>query len=91
VIGARAVASLYAGRAKAARLALLDGMAGVVWTHAGTLKVAFAVEVELTTDPPRITGIELVADEQRLASMDVVPLRRRRRPASGGQSPDGAE
>ncbi|MHC5258921.1 sigma-70 family RNA polymerase sigma factor [Streptomyces sp. UC4497] len=91
VIGARAVASLYAGRAKAARLALLDGTAGVVWTHAGTLKVAFAVQVDLTTDPPRITGIELVADEQRLASMDVVPLRRRRRPASGGQSPDGAE
>ncbi|MFJ8932334.1 MULTISPECIES: sigma-70 family RNA polymerase sigma factor [unclassified Streptomyces] len=91
VIGARAVASLYAGRAKAARLALVDGTAGVVWTHAGTLKVAFAVEVDLTTDPPRITGIELVADEKRLASMDVVPLRRRRRPASGGQSPDGAE
>lgn len=90
VIGARAVASLYAGRAKAARLALLDGTAGVVWTHAGTLKVAFAVEVDLTTDPPRITGIELVADEERLASMDVVPLRRRGRPASGGQSPDGA-
>ncbi|MFJ9083618.1 sigma-70 family RNA polymerase sigma factor [Streptomyces sp. NPDC102384] len=83
VIGARAVASLYAGRAKAARLALVDGTAGVVWTHAGTLKVAFAVEVDLTTDPPRITGIELVADEKRLASMDVVPLRRRRRPASG--------
>ncbi|MCX4835680.1 sigma-70 family RNA polymerase sigma factor [Streptomyces sp. NBC_01016] len=91
VIGARAVASLYAGRAKAARLALVDGTAGVVWTHAGTLKVAFAVEVDLTTDPPRITGIELVADEKRLASMDVVPLRRRRRLASGGQSPDGAE
>ncbi|MFF3489903.1 sigma-70 family RNA polymerase sigma factor [Streptomyces sp. NPDC002795] len=93
VIGARAVASLYAGRAKAARLALLDGTVGVVWTHAGTLKVAFAVEVDLTTDPPRITGIELVADEKRLASMDVVPLRRRRGggPPSDGQSAGGAE
>ncbi|MFZ3565527.1 sigma-70 family RNA polymerase sigma factor [Streptomyces sp. BH097] len=91
VIGARAVASLYAGRAKAARLALLDGSAGVVWTHAGTLKVAFAVEVDLTADPPRITGIELVADEKRLAAMDVVPLPRRRSPAPGGQSPAGAE
>ncbi|MFI5658644.1 sigma-70 family RNA polymerase sigma factor [Streptomyces sp. NPDC051684] len=91
VIGARAVASLYAGRAKAARLALLDGAAGVVWTHAGTLKVAFAVEVDLTTDPPRITGIELVADEKRLASMDVVPLRRRRSPDPGGQPSEGAE
>ncbi|MFD7293701.1 sigma-70 family RNA polymerase sigma factor [Streptomyces sp. NPDC059897] len=78
VVGARAVASLYAGRAKAARLALLDGSAGVVWTHAGTLKVAFAVEVDLTADPPRITGIELVADEKRLASMEMVPLPRRR-------------
>lgn len=91
VIGARAVASLYAGRAKAARLALLDGAAGVVWTHAGTLKVAFALEVDLTTDPPRITGIELVADEKRLAAMDVVPLRRRRNPAPGDQLPEGAE
>ncbi|MFJ9175963.1 sigma-70 family RNA polymerase sigma factor [Streptomyces sp. NPDC102360] len=91
VIGARAVAALYAGRAKAARLALLDGTAGVVWSHAGTLKVAFAVEVDLTAEPPRITGIELVADEKRLASMDVVPLRRRSRPAQGDQSSDGAE
>ncbi|MGW2342526.1 sigma-70 family RNA polymerase sigma factor [Streptomyces sp. NPDC001661] len=91
VTGARAVASLYAGRAKAARLALLDGAAGVVWTHAGTLKVAFAVEVDLTTDPPRITGIELVADEKRLAAMDVVPLRRRRNPPSGDRPPEGVE
>ncbi|WP_306319487.1 MULTISPECIES: sigma-70 family RNA polymerase sigma factor [unclassified Streptomyces] len=84
IVGARAVASLYAGRAKAARLALLDGAAGFVWSHAGTLKVAFAVEVDLTADPPRITGIELVADERRLASMDVVPLRRRHRPKRTG-------
>ena len=69
VRGADAVAGTFAGRARAARLALLDGEPGLVWTHRGEVRMAFA----FTVVDGRVTGIELVADPARLAAMGVKP------------------
>jgi RNA polymerase sigma factor (sigma-70 family) len=67
VLGATAVAETFSGRAKAARLALVDGEPGLVWSQGGTVRVVFAI----TIDEDRITGIELLADAETLATLDV--------------------
>jgi RNA polymerase sigma-70 factor (ECF subfamily) len=46
ISGADAVAKMFSGRAKAARLAELDGFAAATWSRAGELKVVFAFTVE---------------------------------------------
>ena len=69
VRGADAVAGTFAGRARAARLALLSGEPGLVWTHRGEVRMAFA----FTVLDGRVTGIELIADPARLAAMGVEP------------------
>jgi RNA polymerase sigma-70 factor, ECF subfamily len=70
VRGADAVAGTFAGRAKAARLALLSGAPGLIWTHRGEVRMAFA----FTVVDGRVTGIELIADPARLVAMGVEPL-----------------
>ncbi len=70
VRGAAAVAGTFAGRAKAARLALLDGEPGLVWTYRGEVRMAFA----FTVLDGRVTEIELIADSARLAAMGVEPV-----------------
>jgi RNA polymerase sigma factor (sigma-70 family) len=70
VRGARDVAGAFAGRARALRLALLDGLPGLIWTLRGELKVAFA----FTIDGDRVTGIEMIADAERVATLSVEPL-----------------
>jgi len=70
VRGAEAVAGTFAGRAKAARLALLDGEPGLIWTHRGEVRMAFA----FTVLDGRVAGIELIADPARIAAMGVEPL-----------------
>ena len=70
VRGAAAVAATFVGRAKAARLALLDGEPGLIWTHRGEVRMAFA----FTVVDGRVAGIELIADPGRLAAMGVEPL-----------------
>jgi RNA polymerase sigma-70 factor, ECF subfamily len=65
--GAQAVAGMFAGRAKAARPALLDGMPGLVWAKAGTIRVAF----RFTFAGERVAAIDLVADPDELAGMDI--------------------
>jgi RNA polymerase sigma factor (sigma-70 family) len=65
--GLDAVARVFAGRAKAARLALVDGLAGAVWAPGGTPRVVFSFAVhggqvaaiELLADPETIAGLEL--------------------------------
>ena len=69
--GADAVAQTFAGRAKAARLALVDGSPGLVWSQGGRPRVVFA----LTIADGRIGAVEIVADPQRLDEMDLVLLR----------------
>jgi RNA polymerase sigma-70 factor (ECF subfamily) len=68
VRGAAAVAQQFAGRAKVARPALIDGRPGAVWAQAGTVRVAF----DFTITDAGIAGIELVMDSRSLDGMDVV-------------------
>ena len=59
VLGADDVARFFSGRARAARLAELDGYAAAKWTLRGELKVVFAFTVE----DGRIHEIELLAGD----------------------------
>ena len=66
------VATRFSGGAQAARLALLDGWAGLVWAQGGTVKVAF----DFTLDEGRIIRIDMIGDEEVLEEIDVEYLRR---------------
>ncbi|HYU66730.1 MAG TPA: RNA polymerase subunit sigma-70, partial [Jatrophihabitantaceae bacterium] len=68
--GALAVAGTFSGRARAARLALIDGTAGLVWARGGRPRVVFAFTVADGT----IVGIEMLADPERLGELDLVIL-----------------
>jgi len=63
--GAQAVAGTFAGRARAAQPAMIDGAPGLLWSVGGRPKVAFG----FTIVDGKIAGIELVADPDRLAAM----------------------
>lgn len=65
--GASAVARQFAGQAQAAELALLDGEPGAAWAPGGIPRVAFAFTVE----GGMVTGIELIANPERLALMEI--------------------
>ena len=73
VTGARAVAGFFSGRAAAVRPALIDGAPGAVWTLRGETRVVFAFTITGGT----ITAIELIADPEHIARLEVVPLRAR--------------
>jgi RNA polymerase sigma-70 factor, ECF subfamily len=88
VTGARAVAGTFSGRAKALRPALIDGAPGLVWTLRGETQVVFAFTISGDT----ITAIEQIADPERIARFEVVPLKaglrnRRGSAGSGGDDP----
>jgi RNA polymerase sigma-70 factor, ECF subfamily len=59
VVGAAAVAGTFVGRARAARAAVVDGVAGALWSVGGRPRVAFGftvvdgvvVEIELMAEP----------------------------------------
>jgi RNA polymerase sigma-70 factor (ECF subfamily) len=70
VHGADAVARTFAGRARAARLALVDGAVGLVWSQGGQPRVVFGFTVTGGT----ITGIEMLGDPDRLRQLDVAML-----------------
>ena len=63
VIGGRSVAEFFAGRAKAALPATLDGAAAFCWQYKGEVKVVFGftvadgkvVEIEVLADPDVLT------------------------------------
>ena len=74
--GARDVASVFSGGAKVARLALVDGVPGALWSRGGEPKVAFLFT--LTEDGSAIAAIDLIADTDRLAGMELEVLRERR-------------
>jgi RNA polymerase sigma-70 factor (ECF subfamily) len=67
VIGADKVAEVFAGRAKGAKAAFIDGRPGAVWSYGGTIKVAFV----FTVTDELIESIELVADPDTLAAFEV--------------------
>jgi RNA polymerase sigma factor (sigma-70 family) len=70
VRGARAVAGTFTGRARFARPALVDGAVGAVWAPGGRPRVVFA----FTVRDGRVAEIRLLADPERLAGLDLVPL-----------------
>ncbi|HEY4626161.1 MAG TPA: sigma-70 family RNA polymerase sigma factor [Blastococcus sp.] len=72
VRGARAVARTFSGRARAARLALVDGEPGAVWAQDGTPRVVFA----FTVTDGRVSEIELLADTELLGQLDLAFLDR---------------
>jgi RNA polymerase sigma-70 factor (ECF subfamily) len=68
VRGARAVAETFAGRARAARPMLVDGRPGLVWSTGGTPRVVF----DFTIVGGRVVAIDLLADPQLLADLELV-------------------
>ena len=73
VRGATAVARFLSGRARAARLVLVDGVPGAVWSLRGTPQVVFAFTVEDGV----VTAIDLLAAPETLAGLDLQPLEQR--------------
>ena len=71
VSGAAAVAETFSGRAQAARLALVDGLAGLVWSYRGEPQVVFS----FTVTDGRFTAIELRGDPDYLRDVDVASLK----------------
>jgi RNA polymerase sigma-70 factor (ECF subfamily) len=65
--GVDAVARLFAGGAKAARLALVDGLAGAVVAVGGRPMAVFDFNVRRG----QIVGIELLADPETLNGLDL--------------------
>jgi RNA polymerase sigma factor (sigma-70 family) len=70
VDGAAAVAGRFCGRARGARLALINGAAGAVWAPGGKPAGAF----RFTLASGRIIAIELIGDPERLAQLDLTIL-----------------
>ena len=68
--GAAAVGARFNGTRGAAPVTI-DGELGAAWIHAGTVKVAFVFHVEAGL----VREIELIADPEVLATMDVVRVR----------------
>jgi RNA polymerase sigma factor (sigma-70 family) len=66
--GAAAVAEAFAGRARAAQLALIDGRPGAVWAPGGQPRVVFA----FTVQGDKITAIDMIADPGRVRELDLV-------------------
>ena len=71
VRGATGVARFLSGRARAARLVLVDGVPGAVWSLRGTPQVVFAFTVEDGV----VTAIDLLAAPEAVAALDLRPLR----------------
>jgi hypothetical protein len=61
---------MFSGRARAARLALIDGVAGLVWASGGRPRVVFS----FTLADGKITAIDLLGDPAMLEQLDVVTL-----------------
>ncbi len=70
VRGAADVATTFAGRARFAQPALVDGAAGAVWATGGRPRVVF----DFTIKDHKIVAIELLADPERLGQLDLAIL-----------------
>ncbi len=70
VRGAHAVAEFFAGRAQAARLALVDGVPAAVWLHRGQPKAV----IRFAIDNGKITHITIDTHQHHLDNLDMVLL-----------------
>jgi len=68
--GRSGVAEMFAGRAQAARPALIDGDPGAIWAHGGETRMVF----EFTIHSGRITAIDMVAAPDDISALDIVVL-----------------
>src|SRR6266480_8117209 len=68
--GVDAVAAMFLGRARAAKLALINGVTGAVWAAGGRPRVAFT----FTLTGGKITAIDLLGDPGTLGQLDLVTL-----------------
>jgi RNA polymerase sigma-70 factor (ECF subfamily) len=68
VRGADNVAAMFAGRARAARPALVDGRPGLAWLVEGAPRVVF----DFTIIDGAVVAIDLIADPDVLAGIDLV-------------------
>src|SRR5215475_8882678 len=65
--GVDAVAAMFLGRARAAKLALINGVTGAVWAAGGRPRVAFT----FTLTGGKITAIDLLGDPGTLGQLDL--------------------
>jgi RNA polymerase sigma factor (sigma-70 family) len=72
VRGANAVAETFSGRARGARLALIDGAPGLVWSMHGKPRVVFTFTIAAETGGA-VTAINLLADPETLATLHLEP------------------
>ena len=70
VRGAAAVAETFAGRARVAQPALVDGAIGLVWAPGGQPRVVFALQIA----GGKIVAIDLIADSDRLGQLELTIL-----------------
>jgi RNA polymerase sigma factor (sigma-70 family) len=70
VRGAIAVANTFKGRARGAQPALIDGAAGAVWAPGRQPRVVFG----FTISDGKIVAIDMLADPETLAELDLVIL-----------------
>jgi RNA polymerase sigma-70 factor (ECF subfamily) len=70
VRGAQTVAAFFSGRARAARLALINGVTGLVWAAGGRPRVVFS----FTLTGGKITAIDLLGDPGVLDQLDLITL-----------------
>ncbi len=68
--GADGVASLLAGGAQTARLAIVEGLAGLVWVPGGSVRGV----IEFTVRDGRILRIDVTGDADRIGDLDLVVL-----------------
>ena len=61
---------MFFGRAKAAKVALINGVTGLVWAVGGRPRVVFS----FTLTGGKITAIDLIGDPGTLGQLDVVTL-----------------
>jgi RNA polymerase sigma factor (sigma-70 family) len=69
VRGASAVTETFAGRARAALPAEVDGLAGLVWSVGGNPRVVF----DFTVVDGKVVAIDMLADPAMLAELDLQP------------------
>jgi RNA polymerase sigma-70 factor (ECF subfamily) len=70
VRGAAEAARGFAARSRGARAALVDGVDGAAWAPGGTPRVVFL----FTVVDGKVAAVDLVADPDHLARLDVVML-----------------
>lgn len=68
--GAHEVAQTFSGRARAAKAALINGEAGLVWAPGGQPRVVFALQISGDV----IKRIDMIADPGHLAGLKLVIL-----------------